>query len=221
MIKSSELTKDYYTTGELGRMLNLNPKTPYFWAARGEIEHMVVDGPRIRYLIPRDEVLRLLEKYKLLAEEDPKIDIIYARVSSHGQAKNGDLDRQIVLDLELSSSYKLNRLEIIKDIGSGLNTKRKGLLKLVQLVRTDHVGRVFISHKDRLTRFGFEYLQWFFEDHQTEIIVLEAGEDKSPQEELVDDLLSLIASFSGRLYGIWASEKKNLHQKIEKIQEQE
>lgn len=49
MIKSSELTKDYYTTGELGRMLNLNSKTPYFWAARGEIEHMVVDGPRIRY----------------------------------------------------------------------------------------------------------------------------------------------------------------------------
>ena len=121
--------------------------------------------------------------------------------------------------MEQASAYGLKGVELIKDIGSGLSTKRKGLLKLVKMVRNNEVSRVFISHKDRLTRFGFEYLQWFFEDHQTEIVILESDENKSPQEELVEDLLSLIASFSGRLYGIRASEKKKLRQKIEEIQE--
>ncbi|MBF0580323.1 IS607 family transposase [Erysipelotrichaceae bacterium RD49] len=220
MIKLSELTKDNYTTGEVGRMLNLHPKTPYFWALRDEIKHIVVEGPKNRFLIPKDEVIRLLKTHQLLLEDDSRKDVIYARVSSHGQARNGDLDRQLVLDLEQASAYGLKGVELIKDIGSGLNTRRKGLLKLVEMVRNNEVSRVFISHKDRLTRFGFEYLQWFFEDHQTEIVVLEPDENKSPQEELVEDLLSLIASFSGRLYGIRAGDKKKLRQKIEEIQEE-
>lgn len=62
MIKLSALNKDYYTTGQAGRMLNLNPKTPYFWALRNEVKHIVIEGTKNRFLIPEDEVIRLLRK---------------------------------------------------------------------------------------------------------------------------------------------------------------
>ena len=148
MIKLSALNKDYYTTGEAGRMLNLNPKTPYFWALRNEVKHIVIEGTKNRFLIPEDEVIRLLRKNRLLLEDEPGKDLIYASVSSHGQAKNGDLERQIVLVLEQASSYSLNHAEIIKDIESGLNTKRKRLLRLAGMIRRDEVSFSFLTKTD-------------------------------------------------------------------------
>ena len=62
MIKLSALNKDYYTTGEAGRMLNLNPKTPYFWVIRNGVKHIVIEGTKNRFLIPEDEEIRLLKK---------------------------------------------------------------------------------------------------------------------------------------------------------------
>ncbi len=80
MIKLSALNKDYYTTGEAGRMLNLNPKTPYFWALRNEVKHIVIEGTKNRFLIPEDEVIRLLRKNRLLgrpnAQFEPKNSIL-------------------------------------------------------------------------------------------------------------------------------------------------
>jgi putative resolvase len=92
--------------------------------------------------------------------------------------------------------------EVITDIGSGLNEKRKGFLKLLDKVLHNEVDRVVILCEDRLTRFGFDTLKKVFEVHGTRIEVLNQTDMKSPHQELVDDLIMIISHFSGKLYGL-------------------
>lgn len=219
MIRPSQLTKDDYSTGEVAKMTNLNPRTPYHWCKRGDVQYF--NRPDGDYRIPRDEVIRILKERHILGEDLPRQDVIYCRVSTHGQAKQGDLDRQMALNIQLAASYELYQPIIIKDIASGLNTKRKGLKKIIDLARDRKLGRVFVSGKDRLTRFGFDYLKWLFEICEAEVIVLEEDGMKEPQQELVDDLMALLASFSGKLYSLRRKEKAAMKKKLDSIPEYE
>ena len=87
---------------------------------------------------------------------------------------------------------------VFSDVASGLNAKRSGLNNLIDAIFSNNVSVVYITYRDRLTRFGFEYLEKFFKYFGVEIIVVCTEDNKSVQEELVDDMMSLIASFSGR-----------------------
>ncbi len=94
-------------------------------------------------------------------------------------------------------------VEVFKEIGSGLNDNRKQLLKIIDMVLMDKVNRIFINYKDRLTRFGFNYIETICKFHNTEIIIVSNEVvAKSLEEELVEDLCSIIHSFSGKLYGL-------------------
>ena len=94
---------------------------------------------------------------------------------------------------------------IIKDMGSGLNDKRKGFIKLCDLVVNGKINKVVIEHKDRLTRFQYNLIEFFFNSYGVEIELLDKKE-YTEQEELVNDMMMLIASFSGRLYSARAKE---------------
>jgi putative resolvase len=120
--------------------------------------------------------------------------ILYARVSSRGQ--KADLDRQIAKLLELYPSA-----ELITDIASGLNFKRKGLRTILETVRTNNVGSVVVVHKDRLARFGFELIEWLCQLDGTKIVVLNQ-DSISPEREMVEEILAILHVFSGRLYGL-------------------
>jgi putative resolvase len=126
----------------------------------------------------------------------------YARVSSATQ--KDDLERQI--------EYLRQRgvQEIIADVGSGLNERRKGFLKLLDKVLHNEVDKVVILYEDRLTRFGFDTLKRVFEVHGTSIDVLNQVEMKSPQQELVDDLIAIISHFAGRMYGLRSRKHKEV-----------
>jgi len=87
---------------------------------------------------------------------------------------------------------------VVKDVGSGLNAKRPGLKKLCKLIESGKVEKVVLSYPDRLTRFGFAYLTRYFESHGTSIEVMNEKTNISMQEELVQDLIAIITSFSGR-----------------------
>ena len=137
---------------------------------------------------------------------------IYARVSSHDQKKHGDLDRQIG-----RLCQKAPGSLIYSDVGSGLNTERKGLNKLIKDIQGKKISTVYITHKDRLTRFGYGYLEKMFEAYDTKIIITESKPDKSAQEELVDDMVSLLASFSEKLYGMRSSQRKQLAEQVKEI----
>lgn len=130
-------------------------------------------------------------------------DVIYARVSTHNQAKRGDLDRQIEKIKLFAINHNVQNLCILSDIGSGLNDNRRKLQKLLSMVQNGEVNRIFINYKDRLTRFGFNYIKRICDSHDVQIIIVsEEIDHKSDSEELAEDIIALIHSFSGKLYGL-------------------
>jgi predicted site-specific integrase-resolvase len=121
--------------------------------------------------------------------------IIYCRVSSNGQ-KN-DLQRQIEYLQHQYPSY-----ELITDIGSGINYKRKGLQTILEYCNRKEIEELVVAHKDRLCRFGFELIQSIIELQNGAITILDGHEDhKSTEQELADDLLSIIHVFNCRQLG--------------------
>lgn len=132
--------------------------------------------------------------------EEGKPIVCYCRVSS-GKQKD-DLARQVVFMRE-----RFPEAEIIKDIGSGLNFKRKGLDSILRRLMQGDKFTLIVAHRDRLCRFGFDLIESMFDKNGGEIMVLDKSE-LSPQRELVEDLLSIIHVFSCRLHGLRRYESK-------------
>jgi len=122
----------------------------------------------------------------------------YARVSSHDQ--NNDLVRQQEL-LEAFCAAKGWRNEVIADLGSGLNYKKKGLNRLLELILRKRMRRLVLTHKDRLLRFGSELIFALCEIQNIEIVIINKGEPPSFEEELAADVIEIITVFRARLYG--------------------
>jgi len=182
-----------YTLKEACLLLGLHPRTIQKWDKQGKIR--VVRTPGGRRRIPESELRRLQ------GEKGIRSIIGYARVSSNTQ--KDDLERQV--------EYLRQRgvQEVITDIGSGLNEKRKGFLRLLDRVLHNEVDKVVVLYEDRLTRFGFDTLRRVFEAHGTTIEVLNQKADvKPPQQELVKDLITIISHFSGKLYGMRSHKQK-------------
>jgi putative resolvase len=137
--------------------------------------------------------------------------VLYGRVSGHGQ--KGDLATQLErLQSWAETSRKGAEILVLSDIGSGLKARRRHLQRLLKLICEDKVAEVVITYEDRLTRFGQEYLETLFTSFGVTLTVLDPGEEKTPEQELTDDLLALIALFSGRLYGMRSHKQKELLQ---------
>jgi len=179
-----------YTMKEASEILGVHVRTLQKWDREGKIRCVRTVGGKRR--VPESEIKRILGLH-----EERKV-VGYARVSSHNQ--RDDLERQI----EAINQYARERgwsVEILRDIGSGLNEDRRGFQKLLKMVMNKEVSKVIIAYPDRLTRFGFKTLQQFFQSYGTEIIVLNQ-EEKTPREELVEDLITIISHFAGKLYGM-------------------
>ena len=213
MIKKSELTKEYYKTGELAKMIGKQTRTVQSYCIKGDINSIII--PSGKRIISRDEVIKYLRSSNLLYEDDNKIDLIYARVSTNEQKNRGDLDRQINYIIREIIAKNPKNLKVFSEVGSGLNDNRKELKKLLDMVMNDEVDRIFILYKDRLTRFGFNYLEQICNKFGTKIIVIsEEIQEKSIQEELAEDIISIIHSFSGKLYGMRNKIKEKLDKEL-------
>ena len=211
MIKKSELTKEYYKTGELAKMIGKQTRTVQSYCIKGDINSIII--PSGKRIISRDEVIKYLRSSNLLYEDDNKIDLIYARVSTNEQKNRGDLDRQIDYIIREIIAKNPKNLKVFSEVGSGLNDNRTELKKLLDMVMNDEIDRIFILYKDRLTRFGFNYLEQICNKFGTKIIVIsEEIQEKSIQEELAEDIISIIHSFSGKLYGM----RNKIKEKLEK-----
>ncbi len=182
--------------------LGLHPFTVRKWIKQGKIQAIRV-GNEAR--VPRSEIERLAGK------TDGRLIVLYGRVS--GQGQKGDLDTQIErLQAWAKQERAGKQLVVLSDIGSGLSTTRRQLQRLLRLVRQDQVAEIVVTYPDRLTRFGQEYLQALFDSFGVTLTVLDPGEDKTAEQELTDDMLALLASFSGRLYGMRSHKQKELLQ---------
>ena len=206
MYKRSDFTKKYYKTGEVAKILNLTKKTIQNYDNSGKLK-FIRTSTNYR-LMTRDDLLEYLDNEGLLCDSSlERRDVIYARVSSNEQKTKGDLDRQAMYLIEHVDNL-INPL-VLKEVGSGLNDKRKKLIELINLVCNDQVRNVYVTYKDRLTRFGFNYLSEMFKAHNVEIIVVkDINEENDVKEELVEDMMSLIASFSGKFYGMRSKTNK-------------
>ena len=177
------------------------------WIKAGRIQVIPV-GREVR--IPRSEVERLVGKI------DGRLLVLYGRVSGHGQ--KDDLDVQLQrLQAWAETSRKGVETLVLSDIGSGLKASRRQLQRLLKLVCEDKVSEVAITYEDRLTRFGQEFLETLFACFDVTLTVVEPGAEKTPEQELTDDLLTLITSFSGRLYGMRSQKQKELLQCVQAI----
>ena len=213
MIKKSKLTKEYYKTGELAKMIGKQTRTVQSYCIKGDINSIII--PSGKRIISRDEVIKYLRSSNLLYEDDNKIDLIYARVSTNEQKNRGDLDRQIDYIIREIIAKNPKNLKVFSEVGSGLNDNRKELKKLLDMVMNDEIDRIFILYKDRLTRFGFNYLEQICNKFGTKIIVIsEEIQEKSIQEELAEDIISIIHSFSGKLYGMRNKIKEKLDKEL-------
>ncbi|MEZ0394087.1 MAG: IS607 family transposase [Desulfurococcaceae archaeon] len=181
------------------------------WIQSGYIKAVRTVGGK--YRIPENEVRRVLENRAREVRA-----VVYARVSSHDQRE--DLERQIKYLTEycVSKGYKV--VDILTDIASGLKTDRKGLKKLFDYAASKQVDVVVITYRDRLTRFGFEYLENFFNIFGTKIEIVFGEEPKDAYQELVEDLLEIVTSFAGKLYGMRSHKKKKLVEGFKKLLEE-
>lgn len=140
-------------------------------------------------------------------EKDRKI-AIYARVSSHEQKKKGDLKQQVEVAKMYCQKQGTTDPFVLTDVASGLNTDRPGLAKLCQKIGQGKINSVVATYPDRLTRFGLDYLERLFHTHGTTLTLLQQPPSQSMEEELVQDLIAIITSFSGRVHGLPSHKNK-------------
>lgn len=164
--------------------------------------HRTPKGHR-RYLL--SDVMGLIGKQ--LTEN--KIGVaIYCRVSSQDQKSHGDLDRQKCRVLEYCAKNKYEVLYILDEVGSGLNDNRKKFHNLLDLITERKINKIVVEYKDRLTRFNFEIIKKLAKGFNVDIEVIDIELNKTFEEELVSDIVSLMASFSARLYGKGSSRNR-------------
>ena len=208
LYRESDFTKKIYKPKELVDILGVSHSTVRKYDVEGKLP--VKRTETNRRIVLREDLLAYLEQQGMLYREDErlqKVDVIYARVSSHEQKAKGDLDRQALYLVEHIAN--LVNPVVIKEVGSGLNDRRNQLQRLIGMVMSGKVSNVYVTYRDRLTRFGYHYLEAAFRSAGTEIVVVkDMDSERSVQEELVEDMMALIASFSGKLYGLRSRKKK-------------
>ena len=179
---------------EAAEALGVSAQTLRRWEREGRLlPDERTAGGRRRYDLARLKP----EMFRSQAEAARKT-VAYARVSSHDQ--KDDLERQKQV-LELYCARQGWTFEVIADLGSGMNYHKKGLKRLLDDVVEGRIGRLVITHKDRLLRFGAELVFAICEAKGVEVVILNQGEDTTFEEDLAKDVLEIITVFSARLYG--------------------
>lgn len=189
---------------EASKLLGVTEKTMRLWEKEGKITSKRTEGGHRRY-----EISQLLKSKK-----DNGLTICYARVSSNDQKQ--DLIRQEQV-LEAYSANKGFQFEIISDLGSGLNYKKKGLIRLIKLICSEQVERLVITHKDRLLRFGSELVFTLCEHFGVEIIIINRSEDSTFEEDLAKDVMDIVMVFSARMYGSRSHKNKQIMQQLKEV----
>jgi len=184
-----------YTIREACDILQIDATTLRRWDREGKI-HCIRLSNNFRR-VPEEEINRIL------GIKNNRIDAIYARVSSNDQ--KSDLYNQIN---RLKSLYK--DAQVFSDIKSGLRFNRKGFTELLNMIEDNKINNIYITHRDRLARFGFDLIENVCKIHNTKIIEVDGEEIPSANVELTRDLISIITSFSARLYGLRSDKMKNI-----------
>ena len=184
---------------EVCQRLGISYATLREYVKKGYIKPVILQSGKWRF---REEDVE-----KLMGIVRKRKVILYARVSS----QKDDLINQVKYLEENVKEYD----QVITDIGSGLNMKRKGFIKLLRMILNNEVSKIVIAYPDRLVRFGFEIIEEACKAHNCELVVLNK-EDKTPEQELIEDLISILLSFSEKLQGM----RSHKYEKVKKCVEE-
>jgi putative resolvase len=188
---------------EAARILGVSVGTLRRWETAGKLTSERTPGNHRRYD---------LDKLRGIAANRPtdpsrRVTLAYARVSTSEQ--RSDLKRQAATLSEFCARQGWTH-EVIEDLGSGLNYNKKGLRLLLKRICSGEVGRLVLTHKDRLLRFGAELVIALCEQFSVEVVIINRSEDATYEEDLVQDVLEIITVFSARLYGSRSHQNKTL-----------
>ena len=172
---------------EVCQKLGISYRTLQSYVKKGYIQPVILQSGKWRF---REEDVE-----KLMGIVRKRKVVLYARVPSNTQ--KDDLINQVKYLEENVKEYD----QVITDVGSSLNMKRKGFLKLLRMILNNEVSKVVVAYPDILVRFGFEIIEEVCKAHNCELVVLNK-EDKTPEKELIEDLISILVSFSEKLQGM-------------------
>ena len=189
--------------GKFAKSLGVSIQTLRNWDKEGKLKPTYVTENGYRYY--SEDLLNKFRNIKNVNKIKKK-NILYARVSTKSQ--KDDLDRQID-NLKQYAYSKGYSFEIITDIGSGINYKKEGLLKMINLVECGEVDRIIVLYKDRLIRFGYDLIEYICKLNDTKIEIVD-NSTISKEQELTEDLIQIITVFANRLYGARSKKTVNL-----------
>lgn len=178
----------------MGRFVNLETAKAYYnvssatlrrWARNDQIDYKTTNGGHYRYYIDEYD-----DPNTVISTGDY---IIYARVSSSKQHQ--DLQRQI-----LSLQAEFPKYKLVTDIGSGINYQRKGFQTILEQLFDRNIKEVVVAYPDRWSRLGFDLFEWIFEKFGAKLTYINQN-NKTPQEELLSDVMEVFTVFSARYYG--------------------
>ena len=189
--------------GKFAKSLGVSIQTLRNWDKEGKLKPTYVTENGYRYY--SEDLLNKFRNIKNVNKIKKK-NILYARVSTKNQ--KDDLDRQVE-NLQQYAYSKGYSFEIITDIGSGINYKKEGLLKMINLVECGEVDRIIVLYKDRLIRFGYDLIEYICKLNDTKIEIVD-NSTISKEQELTEDLIQIITIFANRLYGARSKKTINL-----------
>jgi putative resolvase len=183
-----------YTPAVFAKRVGVSVKTLQKWDRIGVLPAKRTITNR-RYYTDED----LAAALRLPRVQKERLTVAYCLVSS--QAQKPDLANQRRVLEAFCTQRNIEVDEWMLEVGGGLNFKRKQFLSLVDAILEGQVERVILAHQDRLARFGYQLLVHLCETHQCELLVMNT-EELSPEQELVQDLITITHCFSSRLYGL-------------------
>lgn len=205
----------YLSIRKVAMIIGVSTQTLRNWDKSGYFKPDQIRSNGYRYY-SKEHLESFLEQYNT-CKNNNRLNIGYCRVSTNKQ--KDDLNRQCT-NIELYLKTLGTPYTIIKDIGSGINYNKKGLTELIRLICKNQVNTVYVLYKDRLVRFGFELIKYIAELHNTDIVILDS-EDKTKEQELIEDLMQIITVFSCRLHGKRANKTKQIMEQLVSLQKED
>ena len=189
--------------GQAAKKLGVHPNRLRAWEKQGLLIPVRLPSGQRRY--PVDEINRILGTGGVKAK--PEAVVLYARVSTKKQADAGNLERQMERLRQYARENGFTIKAEFMDVASGLNQKRRGLASVLKLAEQGEYKKLLIAYPDRLARFGYSYIERHLRYCGVEILSIAEKEPEDARSELMRDLLSIVTSFSARLYGARGGKK--------------
>ena len=192
IMNTSNITN--YKPGDFAELLGVSVKTLQRWDREGILKANRMPTDRRYYTYDQ-----YLQFKGIKTKNDNRETVIYARVSTRNQKE--DLQNQVAFLRQFCNAKGMIVDQCIEEYGSGLNYNRKKWNRLLEEVMEQKVKTIVVTHQDRFIRFGYDWFERFCEKFHTTIVIVN-NEELSPQEELVQDMISILHVFSCRLYGL-------------------